>query len=97
MDPVVSAALTKVKGVVYTNTSQLKRIFDVADYVIPPEVSSIMEHHIVLPFGWDLLGLLDHPIICCRYIFVKMLRLLKRYFMRITQYCRFQNNIRVFL
>lgn len=32
-----SAVVTKVKGVAYTNTSELgERLWDVADYVIPP-------------------------------------------------------------
>ncbi len=43
-DLVVSATTTKLKGTVYTNYSELgesdlnHRIWDVADYVIPPEV-----------------------------------------------------------
>uniref|UniRef100_A0A2K6EM76 P2X purinoceptor n=1 Tax=Propithecus coquereli TaxID=379532 RepID=A0A2K6EM76_PROCO len=38
MDSVVSSVTTKVKGVAVTNTSQLGfRIWDVADYVIPPQ------------------------------------------------------------
>lgn len=39
-DSVVSSVTTKVKGVALTNTSLLgARIWDVADYVIPPQVS----------------------------------------------------------
>lgn len=39
-DSVVSSVTTKVKGVTLTNTSTLgARIWDVADYVIPPQVS----------------------------------------------------------
>lgn len=38
-DSVVSSVTTKVKGVIMTNTSTLgTRIWDVADYVIPPQV-----------------------------------------------------------
>lgn len=43
-DNVVSGLTTKVKGVVYTNTTGLhmpelnNRIFDVVDYVNPPQV-----------------------------------------------------------
>lgn len=38
-DSVVSSVTTKVKGVTMTNTSALgSRIWDVADYVIPPQV-----------------------------------------------------------
>ena len=43
-DNVVSGLTTKLKGVVYSNYSYLRtpelnhRIFDVADYVIPPQV-----------------------------------------------------------
>ncbi|XP_067329350.1 P2X purinoceptor 4 isoform X1 [Anolis sagrei] len=38
MDSVVSSVTTKVKGVAVTNTSELGlRIWDVADYVIPPQ------------------------------------------------------------
>lgn len=39
-DSVVSSVTTKVKGVTLTNTSALgATIWDVADYVIPPQVS----------------------------------------------------------
>lgn len=39
-DSVVSSVTMKVKGVAVTNTSALgARIWDVADYVIPPQVS----------------------------------------------------------
>ena len=39
-DSVVSSVTIKVKGVTLTNTSALgARIWDVADYVIPPQVS----------------------------------------------------------
>lgn len=39
-DSVVSSVTTKVKGVTMTNTTGLgPRIWDVADYVIPPQVS----------------------------------------------------------
>ena len=43
MDPVVSVALTKVKGVWYTEMKKdmpgiSNRTWDVADYVVPPEV-----------------------------------------------------------
>lgn len=38
-DSVVSSVTTKVKGVTLTNTSNSgARIWDVADYVIPPQV-----------------------------------------------------------
>ena len=39
-DEVVSACSTKVKGVTYTNLSEIeyRRVWDVADYVIPPQV-----------------------------------------------------------
>lgn len=38
-DSIVSSVTTKVKGVATTNTSELGfRIWDVADYVIPPQV-----------------------------------------------------------
>lgn len=34
-----SSVITKVKGVTFTNTSELgERLWDVADYVIPPQV-----------------------------------------------------------
>lgn len=34
-----SSIITKVKGVIFTNTSELgERLWDVADYVIPPQV-----------------------------------------------------------
>lgn len=34
-----SSIITKVKGVTFTNTSELgERLWDVADYVIPPQV-----------------------------------------------------------
>lgn len=34
-----SSIVTKVKGVTFTNTSELgERLWDVADYVIPPQV-----------------------------------------------------------
>uniref|UniRef100_A0A8C7WH50 P2X purinoceptor n=1 Tax=Oncorhynchus mykiss TaxID=8022 RepID=A0A8C7WH50_ONCMY len=41
-DAVLSSVTTKVKGIALTNTSDLGlRIWDVADYVIPPQVSPI--------------------------------------------------------
>lgn len=40
VDSVVSSVTTKAKGVAVTNTSQLGfRVWDVADYVIPAQVS----------------------------------------------------------
>lgn len=34
-----SSVITKLKGVAFTNTSELgERLWDVADYVIPPQV-----------------------------------------------------------
>ncbi|XP_076842447.1 P2X purinoceptor 4a-like [Brachyhypopomus gauderio] len=40
-DTVISSVTTKVKGIALTNTSDLGlRIWDVADYVIPPQVAS---------------------------------------------------------
>lgn len=38
-DTVLSSVTTKVKGIALTNTSELgERIWDVADYIIPPQV-----------------------------------------------------------
>ncbi|KAK1803709.1 hypothetical protein P4O66_021121, partial [Electrophorus voltai] len=43
-DTVISSVTTKVKGIALTNTSDLGlRIWDVADYVIPPQVASRRE------------------------------------------------------
>ncbi|XP_074643920.1 P2X purinoceptor 4-like isoform X2 [Tubulanus polymorphus] len=36
-DTPISSTTTKLKGVVYTNTSNMQRIWDVADYVVPPQ------------------------------------------------------------
>lgn len=41
-DSVVSAVTTKVKGFAFTNTSDLDaRVWDVVDYVIPPQVRGV--------------------------------------------------------
>lgn len=41
-DSVISTVTTKVKGFAFTNTSDMDaRLWDVADYVIPPQVASI--------------------------------------------------------
>ena len=40
-DSILSSVTTKVKGIAVTNTSELGlRIWDVADYIIPPQVPS---------------------------------------------------------
>jgi len=45
-----SSVITKLKGVAFTNTSELgERLWDVADYVIPPQVG-IMLLLLCLPF-----------------------------------------------
>uniref|UniRef100_A0A8C5DJP2 P2X purinoceptor 1-like n=1 Tax=Gouania willdenowi TaxID=441366 RepID=A0A8C5DJP2_GOUWI len=38
-DTAVSSVFTKMKGVGYTNVSGTERVWDVADYVFPPQVS----------------------------------------------------------
>lgn len=41
-DSVISTVTTKVKGFAFTNTSDMDaRLWDVADYVIPPQVDSV--------------------------------------------------------
>lgn len=38
-DTVLSSVTTKVKGIALTNTTELgERVWDVADYIIPPQV-----------------------------------------------------------
>lgn len=38
-DTILSSVTTKVKGIAFTNTTELgERIWDVADYIIPPQV-----------------------------------------------------------
>lgn len=44
-DSVISTVTTKVKGFAYTNTSDMEpRFWDVADYVIPPQV---VQNHLI--------------------------------------------------
>lgn len=44
-DSVISSVTTKVKGFAYTNTSYMEpRLWDVADYVIPPQVFNYLHH-----------------------------------------------------
>ena len=48
-DTAVSAVVTKLKGVAYTNFTNLTadlnhRVFDVADYVIPPQVNGFINN-----------------------------------------------------
>lgn len=38
VDTAISSVFTKVKGVSYTNISEVVRIWDVADYVFPEQV-----------------------------------------------------------
>lgn len=43
-DSVISTVTTKVKGFAFTNTSDLEaRLWDVADYVIPPQVCIVLQ------------------------------------------------------
>lgn len=39
VDTAISSIFTKMKGVSYTNISEVGRIWDVADYVFPEQVS----------------------------------------------------------
>lgn len=42
-DSVISTVTTKVKGFAFTNTSDMEaRLWDVADYVIPPQVGIVL-------------------------------------------------------
>lgn len=53
-DSVISTVTTKVKGFAFTNTSDIgDRLWDVADYVIPPQVCIILipeGHSNILPW-----------------------------------------------
>uniref|UniRef100_A0A3Q4GGP2 Uncharacterized protein n=1 Tax=Neolamprologus brichardi TaxID=32507 RepID=A0A3Q4GGP2_NEOBR len=40
-DTAVSSVFTKMKGVGYTNNSGAERVWDVADYVFPSQVSDL--------------------------------------------------------
>lgn len=67
-DTAASAVIAKVKGIAFTNRSDLpnigRRIWDVADYVVPPQVFPLRP----LPqglFGMELIGILGKQRFFC--------------------------------
>lgn len=71
-----SSVITKLKGVAFTNTSELgERLWDVADYVIPPQVG-ITPLLSVLLFSWRSISgvVLVERLGCCIQVFLRISR-----------------------